>query len=222
MDSHLIKINSFIAKLSAKILFFILLSVTYPGIGFCDIYQCNGIITNRPCENSENSRKILVEKNKDPEVEKKIIEEKKRNLWLEDLNLAKSKLQREYNIKVETFDIEEMCAKSTLLECSKAVVERKNEISKLSQDHQKIVEAESTKDSPTPDPNINNQNNVIIIDNRDSYFIHRHRKDKDFNDKLPEPYETPLLFDEGPLPLPADVQKKKEEFKKSAKYPFNP
>ena len=142
-----------------------LLTLIVPALAHAQIYNCNGVVTNKPCENGVPVMEEKAYQDPDP----KVVAEARRSLWLENLDLARGRVSREFGVSIDITSTRDQCMTSSLDECRRVINEKEKDINQL------IIVAknktESNKSSTSTDKNSANQTVVTIINDRNDDLI---------------------------------------------------
>lgn len=107
-----------------------ILTATLPLPAFADIYQCDRLYTNRPCEDGE---RVLDEVPFTPRPADEVARAERRSMFT-DLDLARVKAQREYGVTVDVSAARAACLSSpseSVAACRDAVAAAHSELSRL-------------------------------------------------------------------------------------------
>ena len=184
---------------------FLALTLCLKANGAAQIYECRGVITNKPC--GGGAAPLFEEKPYQP-PSKQTIEEQKKELWINDLEIARVKVRKEYGIDVNVSRTSDLCRRSSLDECRRAIEDKEKEINQLilvkiaSEDNQK-EKSDSAAQLPQPVAI------TIIQDNsyRDLSIIHGPRPGGVHRPPPPDGAGTPQRPDRPP-----DVKKIESSF----------
>ena len=150
---------------------------------WAELYECNGVWTNRPCEGqSSNSMKESAAK----QIDVAEREAKEKRFWVNDLELKRLRARKEHGLEMNVGDVMELCQDSstTLQVCRNAVAARENEIGKSILDAKNAALKQQTLEEEKRKTEADIVNQINVFDNRTLVVKGRHP-----NKPRPQPRE---------------------------------
>ena len=136
----------------------------FPALLSSQIYDCNGTITNRPCEGG----KIVLEEKQFTPPSPESVEKDTKQRWIHNLLMAQSRLKADHGIEVNVGMAEDICRNSSLEKCQEVVSEKEREINQL------MASAVAAKSEGAPvkqEPSAGNQAVSVTVIEGDTYIV---------------------------------------------------
>lgn len=122
-----------------------------------EIYKCNGVLTNKPCNDGV---KVMDEKPYTPPT-KEELEKQRKSLWLINLETSRNQAANDYGISIDTSLVRDICEAKSLEECQKAIQEKEKEI------HDRTIAAlsiiEKKKESESEEEKSVDEKNITAV-----------------------------------------------------------
>jgi hypothetical protein len=141
-----------------------------PAICSAQILNCDGVITNKPCQGGQ----AVFEEKPYQAPSPQELEQQKRESWVRDLETARLKVKREHGLDVDVTLTIDLCRTGSLEDCRKAIQQKEHEINQLL--IAKISTEQKKSEQQTEGQEPQNVAITIIQDNSDYYNLSGRRQ----------------------------------------------
>jgi len=155
----------------ASIRYFLLTGLFFFNVGYADIKNCGGVITNQDCEGGQKLADEQPFRTPPPDAQ----ELKQKAELIAGLRSASSKAKEKHGVEIDTRVTETVCKISSVAECGELVVAKERELNaliesaRIAQERRAEREAVLKETRVSPSEAAVNQNNhqvITVIQNR--------------------------------------------------------
>jgi hypothetical protein len=174
-------------------------------LALADIYDCNGVLTNKPCD----AGKLMVTEKPYQTPDPQMLEERKRQVWLQNLETARLKAKSDFDLSINIDLVRDVCKTEPIAVCRDAIEKKEREINELLLNKLSIEEKKKLEEDRPKTVDNSNKTAVTIIDDRDDTLVigdpfnslHRRFHTNPFRPDLKTTPLPPTPDDPGIVPL---------------------